>query len=251
MEAFEIVGQADQGPFQSGFVVTSHGKAPKAHGGFDDSDDGFDCLFSETVEGPAGGRGCAVFHSRDEVGFKGGCLGLGMLLELPDGAAVGLAAHGGEDLQTGSLRFEFFDVFLAGEAVVHEHGGGADMFLHSLQVGGEFLLVVGRLADADSNDEARVGVDSSLGVVALLESVLGWHDAAFGVGEVDLVCGFGRRSGGLGLPSSWLFSVFAQSFAFGDFGLIFGGFGSDACLSSEFHFGPGLAQRCHALVSAL
>ncbi len=46
VEAFEVVGQADQGPFQSGFLVTSHGKAPKTHGGFDDSDDGFNRLFS-------------------------------------------------------------------------------------------------------------------------------------------------------------------------------------------------------------
>jgi hypothetical protein len=85
----------------------------------------------------------------------------------------------------------------------------------------------------------------------LLEAVLGWHDAAFGVGEVDLVCGFGRCAGGLGLTAAGLFSVFAHGFAFGDFGLVFGGFGSDARLGSEFHFGTGLAQRGHALVATL
>jgi hypothetical protein len=33
--------------------------------------------------------------------------------------------------------------------------------------------------------------------------------------------------------------------------LVFGGLGSNACLGSEFHFGPGLAQSGHALVTAL
>jgi hypothetical protein len=84
----------------------------------------------------------------------GGAFGFGLLLELTDGAAVGFAAHGGEDLQAGVLRFEFFDGFLTGEAVVHQHGGGADMLLHGLQIGGEFLFVVGGLADAFADDEA-------------------------------------------------------------------------------------------------
>ena len=60
-----------------------------------------------------------MFHSRGEVGCGRGRFGFGLLLELTDGAAVGFAAHGGEDLQAGVLRFEFFDGFLTGEAVVH------------------------------------------------------------------------------------------------------------------------------------
>jgi H+/Cl- antiporter ClcA len=97
--------------------VSSHRKAPKAHGGFDDSDDGFDRLLSQSIESPACGRGGAVFHSRGEVGFERGRFGFGMLLELPNGAAVGLAALFAAAANT-PLALSIMAVELCGAAVL-------------------------------------------------------------------------------------------------------------------------------------
>ena len=81
MEAFEVVGQADQIPFQAHFGVASEREAPKAHRFFDDSEDGLDGLLPQFVERAAGGGGGAVFHPRGEVGVGSGRLGLGALFQ--------------------------------------------------------------------------------------------------------------------------------------------------------------------------
>jgi hypothetical protein len=90
----------------------------------------------------------------------------------------------------------------------------ADAFNYGVQraEGGlEFLLVVGRIDDLSGDDEPAVHFDGGLGVVGLLEVLPAarFHDAAFGIGEVELVAVSGaclRRLGGF---AAWLASALA------------------------------------------
>lgn len=88
------------------------------------------------------------------------------------------------------------------------------MFAHRRERGDELLLVVGRLGDARPDDQARVGFHAGLRVVALLEAVLGLHDAALGVGEVDLVLLLRRAIRRLRLGAAGLPAGLARGFAF-------------------------------------
>src|ERR1022692_4395968 len=79
--------------------------------------------------------------------------------------------------------------------------------------GTKLLFVVGRLRHVSKDDELRLNVNGGLGVVALHESIGGWHDARFFVGEIDLRRRLNAQFGKLGTRTLGLLAVAFLLFA--------------------------------------
>ena len=125
------------------------------------------------------------------------------------------------------------------------------MTAHGGHVRDQFALVVGGLADPGADDQARGGLHAGLGVVGLLKAVLGFHNPAVGVGEVDLVGGLRGRIGGLRRTTSWRFACGRGRGAAGELGLVLGLLGLEAGVGAPLHLGLGALELRLALVAAL
>ena len=71
MQAFEVVGQADQLPFQSHFFFPAQKKLPESQNALDDAKDRFDGLLPQFILGFAGGSLQPVFHHFTHTGSGG------------------------------------------------------------------------------------------------------------------------------------------------------------------------------------
>ena len=77
MEAFAVVGEADQLPFERDFGQTAQGEAPKTEHLFNNAEDRFDGLLPEFIERAAGGGRRAVAHPFGKRPSGGGAGGSG------------------------------------------------------------------------------------------------------------------------------------------------------------------------------
>lgn len=140
---------------------------------------------------------------------------------------------------------------LAGEAAVDQDVRRARVLADRGAGGRELLFVVGRLADAGAEDQARVGVHPGLRVVALLEAVLGRHDAALLVGEVDLVLLAGPGRGRLGRTAARLLALGLARLAAGELFGMLGLLGHEAGVGAGLDLDLGPGQLRFALRPAL
>jgi hypothetical protein len=90
-----------------------------------------------------------VFHPGSEIGIGSGRFGVGLLFELLDCAAVRLALHRGQDLESGVFGLDLFDGCFADKAAVDKHSCEFGVFLHDFQILGQLLLVDPGLAKSD------------------------------------------------------------------------------------------------------
>lgn len=129
------------------------------------------------------------------------------------------ATHGREDPRvTGG--FDTGDGCGAIVSAAHEGGAGFPGFgADAFQSGYELLFVVGSIGDVAADDQGAFDFHCGLGVVALLEASAGFHDPAFGIGEVVLiliaVAFFGKLGGFSFGPfaGAWLFGLAVTSFS--------------------------------------
>ena len=132
-----------------------------------------------------------------------------MLFKLSDAAAVLFAPGGGEDPRAavgfGGGHGGGTVIAAVGERGADGAGFGADVSEHRA----ELLLVVRGGGDVAADDQAALDFHGSLGVVALLEAVAGFHDAAFRVVVVILVLGLRAFLGCRG----WFAAGLAPGFA--------------------------------------
>ena len=103
VEAFEIVSEGDQIPFQTYFREAPQGETPEPEHFLDDPEARLDGLLAQLVESATSGGGSAVTHpfGKRSVGARRGWIGA--LLKLGDGAAVRFALQGGEHREAGGL----------------------------------------------------------------------------------------------------------------------------------------------------
>ena len=100
-EALEVVGQCHQRPFEAHFEDPAQAEPPEPHRRFDDPEHGLDGLFALRVKFPPGLRREPVRHDFLGARVRAGGGRVGPLLELRDGAPVGLPAGGGVNLRRG------------------------------------------------------------------------------------------------------------------------------------------------------
>ena len=103
VETLEVVGGADQRPFQGDFGQAAQQEAAEADAGFDDAEGRFDGLLALLVAGSTGLGGGAVGEPLEERGVFGWWRRIGPGFELGDGAAVVFAFDGGQDGQAVGL----------------------------------------------------------------------------------------------------------------------------------------------------
>src|SRR5688572_12541569 len=101
VESLEVVGGADQRPFQRGFGQATEQETAEAQAGFDHAEDRFDGLLAQLVAGTAGSGGGAVGQPLEERRVLRWWCRIGARFELRDGAPVRFAFYGGEHRQPG------------------------------------------------------------------------------------------------------------------------------------------------------
>ena len=250
MQPFQVVSQANQGPFATSGEHTAQGKLTEAQHFLDDANDRFDRRFAQAVEGVANFGTQLVSHLFFKRCIISWWVGIVQEKSTPT-LMMGTAPSG--DIRVNATFFQASDVI--GAEITRVQIGFfrlSQCWWHGVDSGQSGLLVVGVIAQPVANDETTVMRHNNLDIVMLVKTaVVGvLHDARFGVGEIVLVFIARPRRRWFGWSPRRFASLFSRFFfSHLHFGLIFRFFSFVTSLGAGFQYLFGLSQPFQLLLT--